>query len=540
MNAIANKILGVGGPETANFPRSFWEEPLKTVCKELNWFDLKSIYLEFGKEETEKRLISLISKEKPDYVFMFHSLTEDLSIPHITRKIKLVSPKTKTILYSGDDDVAFDSTRYLSIFFDYTFTLQNDYVPLFKKDGAKNTFFVVQFNMLDLAPKKTEKKYDVSFIGAPKADRAEILSALNKRGVKIALFGPPSWKDVHELKDIYLGEVKPEDYPEVIRQTKINICLSKNGIGQPHLKTRFFENSACKSFSLVEYCPQLAMLFQDKKNIAFFKDKNDLLPKIDYYLNHDSERANIEHESYKLVTTKFNVITFMQNFILKTQDLKLESQLPDKDFSIVNLNEEILSLPKEAIVDKIRDFEYISFTKGNVKKNNFKDYIQTHSLKRTGKNVSCCDYFMASKTIGDYANFRYVFGTKGKDRKCIDLLNFNQIVLTKSFFINHYDSIKSAYQREKIDFVKEEEIAFVSVPLVSVFDFKKSFYKNPELLKEDFFLFWFHKKLYSKKKNLLSAIAFLTKIFIEGISKRFILVHLFDKIVKKDYFFFKT
>ena len=289
MDKLLNKIAVVTVTDYRDYPRYFWEEILREKCEEFLWFDLEKEYFNNGKKKTQEKLLNFLEKEKPDYVFMFDSLFYDLDLLSIFTKMKEISPKTKTVCFAGDDDFTFDASRYLALFFDYYLVAQNDFIPLYEKDGLSNSFFITQITPCNIN-KNAKKIYDVSFIGAPKSDRKEIIEYLMNRGIDISLFGAPGWNKHHEIKNIYKGPLSSEDLPITVDKTKINICLSTNMAGVPHMKGRFLEYLECKAFSLVEYSPQMAELFKENKEVVFFRGKEDLVKKIKYYLKNPKER----------------------------------------------------------------------------------------------------------------------------------------------------------------------------------------------------------------------------------------------------------
>jgi len=535
MGKIAKKIIVVGGPEFNNYPRAFWEKPLKENCEKLIWFDLSDKYLDYGKDKTQKMLLCLFEKEKPDYVLMFDKMFFDLDILKILIKLKNTSPKTRTIFHVADDDISFNSSRYLALFFDYLFVLQNDFIPLYKREGIKNVFFIVQFDSYNLKPLKKKKRYDVLFMGAPKGDRKEIIEFLCKSGIDISLFGPPNWKNYPKLSKIYNSSVSTEDFPKVINQAKINICLSKNGEGVPHLKTRFFENSACRAFSLVEYCSQLQKLFKDGKEIIFFKTKEELVKKVRFYLENEKKRKKIEQASYKKVISKYSLEKVIRSFIKRTINEFPTFALPKLNYSIMNIDEKVMKLPKEEILKKIRNYDYLSFSRGQIIKSPFKEYLQIYSIKKNKKQISCCDYYVHSKYLGDYVLFRSRGGRRTSNQEKIPLFNINQIIMEKNFFIKNYNLIKKSIKEERMTFINDSNTTFIYLPLVSIFKFRKNFFKNKEFFKEDFFLFPFRRHLYAKRKNPIKLFLYLLGLSFEVLSgKRFLFYQLFGKFKKKN------
>jgi len=195
-----------------------------------------------------------------------------------------------------------------------------------------------------------------------------------------------------------------------------------------------------------------------------------------------------------------------------------------------------MNLTKSQLLRKIEDFEYISFSKGKIKKSFFKDKLQTYSLKKNKKDISCCDYFINSKILGDYAMFRYCPSGYTPKKKIEPFLNINQILITKKFFYKNVDLIINAYHTGKVNFTNEKNTTFVSIPLVSISNFRKEFFNNPEFSDElGFFLFSGHRELYSRRKNpfkFLTYFFFLTKEGLFG--RKFIFDHLKRKLLYKE------
>lgn len=526
---LPEKIMVITVTDSRNYPNHFWEKPLRESCKELIWINLQDLYFKNGKKETEKILLERLDIEKPDFLFMFDSLYYDLDLPVILTKLRAISPKTFSFFFSGDDDVEFDEVRYLGLFFDYLFIAHNNFAPLYKRDGLKNFFFIIQTKSTKITA--IDKEYDVCFIGTPKADRKEILYYLHKKGIKLKVFGY-NWEHDPDLKEIAGGVLPPEDYLKTIAQTKINLCFSKNVFGTPGMKGRFLEISECKAFSLVEEDPHLSDLFKEGKEIIFFKDKEDLFKKIVFYLDHDKEREKIANESYKKVKLKFDFEKNIKEIIKGIYNKKKSHiPLPKIDSSIINLNEKIMSKSQEEILNSIKETNFISFSKGSVIRNPFKDYLQGYSLIKNKKQISCCDYFITSNILGDYIRFKYCPLGLDPNRDYKPLLDINQIVISKEFFINNFDLIREAFFSDVINFVNDNNTAFVSIPLVSFSKYNKRFYNNLEFSKESsLFHFSFHRELYSRKNNPIKFSFYSLGLLKEIISgKTFILKQLRNK-----------
>lgn len=520
---MIDKIMVITVTDDRNYPDYFWRDLLKKNCKQLVWINLQSLYFNKGCSKSIKYLLNRIKLDKPDYLFMFDSLYYDLDLPSFILASKKLSPRTKSILFSGDDDLLFDSIRYLGLFFDYLFIAQNDFLEKYRKDGLNNTHFITQIPLIENTFDK-KKKIEVSFVGTPKADRKEIVEYLNKNRVNISVYGPESWKKFPELKGVYKGFLSPKDYFKTVNQTKINICLSKNMLNQPHMKGRFMEISLFKAFSLVEYSPQLAKLFLEGKEIIFFKNKEDLLSKIYFYLNNDNQREKIALASYKRVKKDYNfekiVSKFLENNKHKSTKLFMK-RIPSK---IYEMKKSDFLLSKKELLEKIKYFDYISLKNRKSLQHPLKNILQIYSIEKNNKPISCCDYFIYSKLLGNISRFRFSPFGVNSNKDLAPFLDINQLMIKKDFIIKNFEEIRKAYFSDKLTFVKRENTTFISIPLVKISKFRKGFFKNYEFSNElGFFLHSFHRELYSKRKNPINFLIYAFGLIIEGIfGKRFI------------------
>src|SRR3989344_1461337 len=244
--ALVDKILFL---ETNSEFYSFFRNMYLTLgrlCNDILYFNRRENYFKYGKDKMNQMLLKLIAKEKPDYIFTW--LTWDEFYIDTLLRIQKISPKTKTVAIFGDDTIQFnDFSRYYARLFDYSFTTLKSYVKKYKKDGIKNVFFTSLTDVNSFIPVKTEKKYDVTFIGSQKLDNAgrhEMINHLKEKGVKIKVFGF-GWENYEDLRDIYGGPLNSKDVVRVINQSRINLCFSKDNFGRPQMKAKIFEVAGC-------------------------------------------------------------------------------------------------------------------------------------------------------------------------------------------------------------------------------------------------------------------------------------------------------
>ena len=483
--------------------------------------------------EVKKLLFKTIIKEKPNFI-LFSFLPVEIDIGAI-KKIKKISPKTKTIILFADDDIEFEPySRYCALFFDYFLVCQTEYMPLYEKEKIKGGFPILGTNTERYQYLNLEKKYDVSFIGSALLNRRERLKFLIDKGIKINIWGK-GWNNYPEFKNYYGGFLNLNDYVKVINQTKINLSFSKNRFGEPHFKGRVMELSACKAFQLVDYFSDYLKFFKEGKEIIMFKNKEDLFKKIKYYLGHNQKREEIVENSYKKTIAKFNILNYYKRFFKKIFDEEnnFSKELPDLKKKIICLFKEDFKNINN-LKEKIKEVDYISFSDKNGRFLEYKEFIQTYSLNLLKKPISCCDYKVFSKNLGYYLWFQVDKSFNSIPEKEFNkLLNINQLMVNIDFFVDNIEKFGKIFQGKTIDFLNEKNTAFVSIPLIEIKKFNKVSYQS--MCKS--FQMNFIANLYSltKRKKLMFN-KYFYKLVLESILNRnfFIFWYLFDSIFSKE------
>ena len=163
--------------------------------------------------------------------------------------------------------------------------------------GAPNTYQKIIGKVGD------NKIYDVVFIGSLyglDSYKLEILDFLISKGVDINIwtseFRENFINDFPRVKSRIKGSAHGEKMIKILAQSKI--ALNIHILTQPWGgNLRLFEIPSAKTFQIVDKCP--SDWFIDGHEIVLFKNKNDLLSKINYYLNNDHERIRICNNGFK-------------------------------------------------------------------------------------------------------------------------------------------------------------------------------------------------------------------------------------------------
>jgi spore maturation protein CgeB len=162
---------------------------------------------------------------------------------------------------------------------------------------------------------KTNKKYDVGFVGAGHEKRLGMLNEISlfclEKGYTVGIFGDYKTffkkpaderkKYIHLEKNIKANrKLTPSEVNEIFNQTKININIhheqSKFG-----LNPRVFEIMASENFQLIDKQRELYSYFEEGISMATYMGIDDLKNKIQYYLKNEKERALIAGNGHELV-----------------------------------------------------------------------------------------------------------------------------------------------------------------------------------------------------------------------------------------------
>lgn len=508
-----------------------WPPVFKKIFKDVIIFSFKNESYYYGNDELNRKFLELIEKEKPDYLLacpVYDEVYLDTLI-----KMKEINPKMKTIIWFGDDDFRFDDcSRYYALFFDYILTTKKE-ISIYHKDGFKKVDFMIGINQNYHRPLDIEKIYDVSFIGAPLADRYEYIKFLKDNGVKIKLFGG-SWQTYDDLKDIYGGFLYPEDFIVKINQSKINLNFSKSHFKEGEkgcLKGRLIEVPACKSFILTQYTKRAIEFFVKRKEYNF-GSKEELLKKINYYLKNEKEREKLVQESYDYILKNFTWESHFTKYFEKIEKEPIfHKPLPEINRKIVSLTQEDLNLPINELNEKIKSADNISFSNNPMRVNEFKYYMQSYSLYISKKPISCCDYYVESKSLGIYLTLqaKKAFNTLEK-KDFYKLLDLNQLMVTKEFFMKNIESFKNIFKGGFEEIMTEENVAFVSIPMVNISHFNPIKYESMKIVfKTNFFSKFF--SIYHNKKILDPYI--LKFLFSFPVGKKFMIEYTYKRVSDK-------
>ncbi len=465
-----------------------WDSPLRKLFGKVATFDPQEQSYLYGKEKMNQNFLEAVKNEQPDYIFLW-LMVEELSFDTLL-KVQELAPKAKIIDFCGDDDIKFeDHTLLLFPFMDYFFLTQPQYFNEYRKE-KKKYYFMCGANTEEFRPMKAEKKYDVSFVGTPKGDRIEFLRHLLNRNFKVRVCGA-GWEKYPEFREVYGGKIPSDEFVKLINETKINLCLSKNVFKGSHLLERFFEVNSCKAFQLTEYCEGYFPMFKEGKDIASFKDKEELLKKIEYYLTHEKEREAIAKLAYQKTLKGYSSEDLLRTAFkdMEKERTPYHTGLPPMKRTWTTISKkELIHCSTEQIKDLLNSFDYVCFSESGSRPLPYKEYLQMYALEHFNREICCAAAYQHSWIIGDYASicsrgFTEYFGFK----KVHEVTTLSQLMVRRDYLLSHLEQFRNFAKAQEDELMTKENTTFITIPLLRINQKITVPYKGQEHLYFNFF-----------------------------------------------------
>ena len=294
---------------------------------EIIYFPFDEIMNTIGREEMNKKLLETVYNEKPNLSFFF------LFTDEITKEtIKEITDKSGSITFNwfADDHWRFDIfSKYWAPFFHWVSTTDSKAPEKYYKSGYKN-IIKTQWACNHFLYKSTnggDFKHDVSFVGQPHSNRKQMAAKLSKNGINVECWGKgwPNGRisqdkmvEIFSTSRINLNLPKASNYLNIKSVGKIFLSRRSNGeftINNPKLwkdnfkfllgnqreqiKGRNFEIPGCGGFLLTGDADNLSDYYKDGEEIVIFKNDQDMIEKIKYYLAHEDKRKKIANAGHK-------------------------------------------------------------------------------------------------------------------------------------------------------------------------------------------------------------------------------------------------
>ncbi|RPH52582.1 MAG: hypothetical protein EHM85_02360 [Desulfobacteraceae bacterium] len=268
---------------------------------------------------------------KPDMIFIYRGT-------HITAstisKIKHNIPRCQIVGYNNDDPFAPGHPPWLwqkfmssLSMYDLIFAYRRHNVEDFRRAGAKRVallmpWFIPEKNHPVSINEIQENRflYDVVFIGHYENDhRLTYIKILSDNEFDLKLFGP-DWDRVSRhpwlTKFLPINPVRGDDYNLALCSARIALCFFSK-LNRDTYTRRCFEIPATGTFMLSEYSNDMANLFTEGKEADFFRSPEEMIMKIDKYINDDALRTSIAEAGLRRVHQDGHDVVSRMQLVLK-------------------------------------------------------------------------------------------------------------------------------------------------------------------------------------------------------------------------------
>jgi spore maturation protein CgeB len=275
---------------TTRFDLYFYE-PLKKIFSNVVVYDYMKRLTEIGPNAVNKEVVELVRKEHPQYVLWLSAFYE-------FRESTFMAIRKEAVVVIGwfsDDEWRFDDySKWWIPYLDYCVTNDINTVPKYRELGARAIQAYYTGIAVDRDWSEIHEKYDVSFVGRKYSDREQYINELMKRNIKVYVVGK-EWDGAKYASF--------EEMIDIFATSKINLNFSSM---QKQIKARIFEVCLAGGFLLTEYVPSIENYFEIGKEIVCFKNAEEMIDRIDYYLAHDKERRAIARAGWDKATKEYS------------------------------------------------------------------------------------------------------------------------------------------------------------------------------------------------------------------------------------------
>lgn len=252
-------------------------------------------------------LVLLTAQLRPQLVLVLLGMNVT---PEIVNSIRSLG--STTAVWYSDDPYYSDITRITSIHYDYVFTNELSCVEFYQMQGCKQVYHLpLAVDLKVFCPQRVHTGYfsDVCFIGSAYWHRVgffdRIAPYLARRNVKIFGWWWDRLKQYSKLSHLIRTEwLSPEETAKYYNGAKIVINLhrsphdesfNKNSTRVKALSTnpRTFEICGSGAFQLTDARQDLANLYGPGQELVTYSSAEELIQKIEYYLQHDEEREEL-------------------------------------------------------------------------------------------------------------------------------------------------------------------------------------------------------------------------------------------------------
>lgn len=131
-------------------------------------------------------------------------------------------------------------------------------------------------------------------------------------------------KRLSEQYQVHVYNGSDYNVPVLFRDSKINLNITSKTV-EAGIPQKVLDILACGGFCITNYQTEIAEFFEDGKEIVMYTDMEDLTQKVEWYLQHDEERAAIARAGHRKVKEQFSMRDRLKDMLkIVVEDLEWE------------------------------------------------------------------------------------------------------------------------------------------------------------------------------------------------------------------------
>lgn len=277
----------------------------------------------FGLDWRFKIVREQIKKIRPDVVLVQEqSLFTDAMIGELKKFTRLMACQIASPLLKR--------RNYRTM--DIVITSFPHFVPLFKQRGIPAEYVPLAFDQrIFYETGKVDKQFDISFVGGVSPAHKSRWQLLEKVSEKYPLawfgYGVESLPRQSALRRAWRGEVWGRQMYRTLAASKLTLNCHIDAAEGYANNSRLFEATGVGTCLVTDWKKNLNDFFVEGKEVVTYRDSQELMEKIDYYLDHPEESRQIAqrgcektigHHNYEIMMERLSRI-FENHLFHKTR-----------------------------------------------------------------------------------------------------------------------------------------------------------------------------------------------------------------------------
>ena len=279
------------------------------------------VFGNLNEENPFESLIGLIKDFNPDLVLIFKGLDFQEDWIEEIKKQNIV-----TVLWYPDVDHALPSWVIpIGRKVDYCFTMAEGWIEEWKKEGIKHISWLSQgfepffYLYREITPGERKNfQSDMTFIGNIDStklyrSRRYHLMRIIKEGFQLKWWGQKLGRKPVNIPVIFsrLGRsyggrfVYFQDFAKIVQCSKILVAFDAVPEVRKSMSARMYTAIGCGAFYLCQYVEGVEEVFIPDKEIVTFRDDDEMIDKIKYYLPKEDKRKEIAMAGQRRVLSEY-------------------------------------------------------------------------------------------------------------------------------------------------------------------------------------------------------------------------------------------